>query len=76
MTNGHSLIEELRDMAADSETAIPPKVYNRMMLSAIVELYDAVKPVKDMQLKLIYVFIVGGAIISALGWLIALHVHV
>jgi hypothetical protein len=74
MANGHSVIEELREMAADENSAIPMKAYNRLMLSAIVELYDAVKPVKALNVKMIYVFMVGSGIIGVLGWLVALHV--
>ena len=67
MANGKgAVIEEIRSMAGDEEVVIPQKVYNRLMLSAIVELYDTVKPMASWGLTIAIIRWVGGILGAAI----------
>jgi len=66
MANGHSVIDELRTMAGDERVTIPQKVYNRLMLSAIVEIYDTVKPMRKWGSTIWLVQWVGGVLGAAI----------
>jgi hypothetical protein len=69
MANGH-VIEEIRSLAADENVVIPQKAYNRLMLSAIVELHDIIKPMAGwgQTIKIIRWLgvVMGGAILMLL----------
>ena len=66
MANGNSIIEEMRKMAGDEKVVIPQKVYTRMMLSAIVELYDIIKPMRKWGATIRIVQWVGGILGGAI----------
>jgi uncharacterized membrane protein YqhA len=60
MANGKGLvIEEIRDLAADENVKVPQRVYNRLMMSAIVELYDTIKPMSSWEATITIVRWVG-----------------
>jgi hypothetical protein len=67
MANGRGeIIEEIRNLAGDEGVVIPQKVYNRLMLSALVELYDTVKPMSAWGTTIAAVRWVGGILGAAI----------
>lgn len=65
MSNGKSeVIEEIRALASDKDAKIPQRVYNRLMLAAIVDLYDTVKPMVKWKPTVDAVKWVGGVLIG------------
>lgn len=45
MANGKGeVIGEIRRISEDAEVKIPQRVYNRLMMAAIVEIYDTIQP--------------------------------